>query len=303
MWSKLGARLALATVCCLALVLGMLTQPTKAADYETVPVTGVPDAYIFRHKDQLAFFVVTTDGVVVTDPMSHKSPGTAAKYLAEIKKITSNPIKYVIYSHSDPERSGGGQLFKDEGAKFVAHAQAKKLLEKQKLDDPASFDTVMPDQTVDKGTPFEFDLGGKKFIVKDVGRNYSNDMLVVLLKTDKVLFAVDFIPLKTLPAGKMERSWIPDWEVSLKTVYDDPDWDKLVLGSRYGGVGEASKSDVQALRDYFTALKAEVKNRVDDCWTVAMHEITLPAFANWGNYKDLPGNVERYCYYWTADPK
>jgi glyoxylase-like metal-dependent hydrolase (beta-lactamase superfamily II) len=281
----------------------LLVMPVQAtaADFETIPVDGAPDVYIFRHKDLQAIFIVTSAGVIATDPISHKSAGAAAKYLAEIKKITSNPIKYVIYSHSGLERSGGGQLFKDEGAKFIAHAEARKVLEKQQSDHLKDFDAIIPDETVDENNPRKITLGGRDVIVKDVGRNYSNDMLVVLLPKEKVLFAVDFIPLKTLPSGNMARSWIPGWEKSLETVYNDADWEKLVLGRRYNDQGLAMKPDVQALRDYFTALSAEVKNKVSDCWAIAMADIKLPAFETWGNYKqDLPGNVERYCYYWTS---
>jgi glyoxylase-like metal-dependent hydrolase (beta-lactamase superfamily II) len=273
-----------------------------AADYETIPVDGAPDVYIFRHKDLQAIFIVTSAGVIVTDPISHKSAGAAARYLAEIRKITSNPIKYVIYSHSGLERSGGGQVFKEEeGATFIAHAQAKKVLEKQQSDHLKDFDAIIPDETVDENNPRKITLGGRDVIVKDVGRNYSNDMLVVLLPKEKVLFAADFIPLKTLPSGNMARSWIPGWEKSLETVYNDADWEKLVLGRRYNDQGLATKPDVQALRDYFTALSTAVKNKVSDCWAIAMADIKLPDFENWGNYKqDLPGNVERYCYYWTS---
>jgi hypothetical protein len=192
-------------------------------------------------------------------------------------------------------------LFKDEGAKFIAHAQAKKVLEKQQSDHLKDFDAIIPDETVDENNPRRITLGGRDVIVKDVGRNYSNDMLVVLLPKEKVLFAVDFVPLKTLPSGNMARSWIPGWEKSLETVYNDADWERLVLGRRYSDQGLAMKPDVQALREYFTALSAEVKNKASDCWAIAMEDIKLPAFETWGNYKqDLPGNVERYCYYWTS---
>src|SRR5690349_21139938 len=67
----------------------------KTESYETMPVDGVPDVYIFRHGNQQAIFIVTNEGVLATDPMSHKNEDVAAKYLAEIKKKTHNPIKYV----------------------------------------------------------------------------------------------------------------------------------------------------------------------------------------------------------------
>jgi hypothetical protein len=92
--------LTVASTFAIAAVFASLVMPVRAtaADFETIPVDGAPDVYIFRHKDLQAIFVVAAAGVIATDPISHKSASAAAKYLAEIKKITSNPIKYVIYS-------------------------------------------------------------------------------------------------------------------------------------------------------------------------------------------------------------
>ena len=58
--------------------------------------------------------------------------------------MTKAPIKYVIYSHSHFDHTAGGQPFKDLGATFVAHRNAKERIQALK---PA--DVVVPDQAVD----------------------------------------------------------------------------------------------------------------------------------------------------------
>ena len=61
-------------------------------------------------------FVVTSDGVIATDPIGLGRPQAVTTYIDEIKKVTSQPIKYVIYSHSHYDHITGGKPFKDLGA-------------------------------------------------------------------------------------------------------------------------------------------------------------------------------------------
>ena len=65
-------------------------------------------------------------------------------YIDEIKKITNQPVKYVIYSHSHYDHITGGKPFKDLGARFIAHKNAKAQLDR--LQPP---NIVMPDEVVD----------------------------------------------------------------------------------------------------------------------------------------------------------
>jgi hypothetical protein len=44
-------------------------------------------------------FIVTNAGVIATDPIAYGRPTGGQTYVDEIKKITSQPIKYLIYSH------------------------------------------------------------------------------------------------------------------------------------------------------------------------------------------------------------
>jgi glyoxylase-like metal-dependent hydrolase (beta-lactamase superfamily II) len=49
-------------------------------------------------------------------------------YVDEIKKVSNQPIKYLIYSHQHFDRHRGRQRFKDAGATIVAHTRAKEWL-------------------------------------------------------------------------------------------------------------------------------------------------------------------------------
>jgi len=89
-------------------------------------------------------FVVTPEGVIATDPIGLGRPQAVTTYIDEIKKITPQPVKYVIYSHNHYDHITGGQPFKDLGARFIAHKNAKAQLER--LQPP---NIVMPDEVVD----------------------------------------------------------------------------------------------------------------------------------------------------------
>src|SRR5437899_11079677 len=111
--------------------------------FSTTSVDGTDGVYIFRYQGHLAMFVVTPEGVIATDPIGERRPAAAA-YIAEIRKITQAPIKYVVYSHSHYDHIAGGKPFKDLGAVFVAHKNTKSLLESRKAPD-----IVIPDLVVD----------------------------------------------------------------------------------------------------------------------------------------------------------
>jgi len=73
-----------------------------------------------------AGFVVTDDGVVVVDALG--SPELARQLLAEIKRITSQPVRYVIATHYHADHIYGLQSFAEAGAKILAHGSAREYL-------------------------------------------------------------------------------------------------------------------------------------------------------------------------------
>jgi glyoxylase-like metal-dependent hydrolase (beta-lactamase superfamily II) len=250
--------------------------------------------YIFRYDNHQSMFVVTPAGVIVTDPISERRPAAKA-YIEEIRKITKAPIKYVIYSHSHFDHIAGGQPFKDLGAIFIAQRNAKKRILELR---PA--DVVVPDQVVD--TQKVISLGGTTLELDYVGKNHSDNMLVMRLPKEKILFTVDWIPVKGIQFRGMADTYVPDIEESLKKVIA-MDWETLIPGHPGpGGVQTGSKDDAKNQLAYLQDLSAAVKKAVDDGKSYAEAEkaITLPKYESWPNYKPfLPMNIERYYDFWN----
>ena len=170
-------------------VLSFSAYAQQAPVFETRKITD--NVYIFRYQGHQSMFVVTPAGVIATDPISLRRPEAAKAYIAEIQKITKAPIKYVIYSHHHYDHIAGGKPFKDLGATFIAHKNAVARLKVLK-----NADIVPPDIAV--GDRREIVLGGVKVELRYVGRNHTDNSLVILVPKDKIAFAVDFIPVEAL---------------------------------------------------------------------------------------------------------
>src|SRR2546421_3827294 len=271
-----------------------LAQQAQRPQIETTKVEGTDNVYIFRNGNHQSMFIVTKDGVIATDPIAYGRPTGGQDYVAEIKKITDKPIKYLIYSHHHFDHIAGGKPFKDAGATIVAHKRAKERL--AVLRDPH---TVLPDETVDASRTIT--LGETTLELSYIGLNHSDSTLVMRLPKQKVLFAVDFIPVGTVPGRGMIDFYPLETEDSMKKVLA-MDWDKLIPGHPGAPGGRlGTKQDVQDQLTFLQDASAAVKvaAREGKCWEPAEKELKLPKYEKWPSYENnLPFVIRRYCGLW-----
>jgi glyoxylase-like metal-dependent hydrolase (beta-lactamase superfamily II) len=237
------------------------------------------DVYFFRHRFHQSIFITTPKGVIVTDPISLE----AATWLkAEIKKLTDQPVRYVVYSHDHNDHITGGSVFADS-ATFVSHAAARpKILEEADAKIPVP-DLTFTDRLF-------IDLGDKHIELIYTGKNHSDNSLVVLLPQNKLLFAVDFIPVETVAYRALPDGYPDDWIESLKTV-EQLDFETLVPG--HGKIGR--KEHVRLFRGYLEELRAAVQEQVQKGASLeeAKRTVRLPKYEQWGRYAEwFPENVE-----------
>jgi glyoxylase-like metal-dependent hydrolase (beta-lactamase superfamily II) len=279
---------------CVIFVLAILgSAQAQRPQFETTKVEGTDNVYVFRYGNSQAMFVVTSDGVIATDPIGYGRPQAATTYLEEIKKITTQPVKYVIYSHHHFDHIAGGKPFKDAGAKFIAHRRARERL--AILKDPH---TVVPDESIDKSRTIK--LGNTALELTYLGLNHSDSTLFMRLPKERIAFAVDFISVGTLPARGMIDSYPLEWEAALKKVLG-MDWEKLIPGHPGVDGRLGTKQDVNDILTFLQDASAEVKiaAREGKCWDTVEKEMKLPKYANWPNYEQaLPFVLRRYCGLW-----
>jgi glyoxylase-like metal-dependent hydrolase (beta-lactamase superfamily II) len=258
-------------------------------------VEGTDDVYIFRNGNHQAMFVVTKAGVIATDPVAYGRPNGGQQYVDEIRKVTNQPIKYLIYSHVHFDHIAGGKAFKDAGARIIAHKNATARL--KVLQDPH---TPIPDESVgDKGRTIR--LGGTTLELKYVGPNHSDSTLVMRLPKEKIIFLVDFIPVGSFPARGMIDFYPLEAEASIKKIMA-MDWERMIPGHPGQPGGRlGTKQDVQnfatLLQDASNAVKAAA--REGKCWNDVEKEMKLDKYASMPGYANgLPFVLRRYCGLW-----
>src|ERR1051326_2995632 len=78
-----------------------------------------------------AGFVVGSNGVVVIDTFEGMEPARAL--LAEIRKITKLPIRFVVNTHYHLDHTGGNAVFSEAGATILAHKNLRAWLRTENL--------------------------------------------------------------------------------------------------------------------------------------------------------------------------
>src|ERR1700704_284754 len=252
-----------------------LAQQPQRPQIETTKVEGTDNVYIFRNGNHQSMFIVTKDGVIATDPIAYGRPTGGQDYVAEIKKVTDKPIKYLIYSHHHYDHIQGGKAFKDPN-------------------------TPLPDEVVsDSGRTIQ--LGDTTLELKFLGLNHSDSNLVFRLPKEKIIFVVDTIPVGSFPG----RGFIDIYPLETEDFITKVlalDWERLFPGhpgQHNGRLG--TKKDAEDILTLMQEASAEMKKLGQDgkCWEPAEKDFKLPKYANWPGYENgLPFVARRYCGLW-----
>ena len=261
--------LACATLC---LLIGLPSQ--DAAAQQKAPKRAITkiagDLYRFQNNFHFSVFLVTPDGVIVTDPID----ADAAKWLKdEIAKRFGKPIKYLIYSHDHRDHIAGGEVFADT-ATIVAHEKARATIIGEKRP------TAVPDVTFsDRMT---LSLGGKTVELIYPGRSHSDNLIVMYFPAERAVFTVDFISVKRVAFKTLSDSYFPDWIEAIKQV-EALDFDILVPG--HGPMG--SKADAADHRRYLEDLYGAVLAAAREGKSLAemKQSINLDKYKEWGQFE------------------
>ena len=264
-----------------ALVLVLLLASVPSAQSQQAPVRVITmiagDVYRFRNANHYSVFVVTPAGVIVTDPIN----ADAARWLkAEIAQRFKQPVRYVVYSHDHADHISGGEVFADT-ATVVAHENARATILGERRP------TAVPQVTFSDRLTLE--LGGTVLELVYVGKNHSDNSIVMRFPSERVLVAVDFIPVNSSSFRDFPDAYMPDWIESLRQV-EAMDFDVLAPG--HGPLG--TKENVTLFREYLQDLRAEVLRYARDGKSLDEMKplITLPKYAAWGPKEWFPLNIE-----------
>jgi len=158
----------------------------KAADGVWYLTGGSHHSVVIEMKDHL---------IVVESPLNDER---ALAILAEIRKLSSKPIRYLVVSHHHFDHSGGVRAFAGEGVTLVTHDLAKTYFEKV-VAAPA---TVSPDHLAKSGKKAaavegvrdrrSLTDGTRTVEVRHIaGSLHADDLLMVYLPKEKFLIEAD----------------------------------------------------------------------------------------------------------------
>jgi glyoxylase-like metal-dependent hydrolase (beta-lactamase superfamily II) len=140
-----------------------------------------------------AGFVIGDDGVLVVDAFFNLDAARAL--VAEIRRLTPKPIRYVVNTHYHVDHTGGDQALREAGAIIIAHRNVRGWVRVNNVnllgdritpEMKAQIQSLpLPDLTTDKDLTVW--LGSRKVVVKTVFGHTGGD-LTVAVPDAKVLF-------------------------------------------------------------------------------------------------------------------
>ncbi|MFP8967555.1 MBL fold metallo-hydrolase [Pokkaliibacter sp. CJK22405] len=263
----------------LMLMASLLAAPVQAAPAYTIDKMK-DNVYRYTAGNYRSVFMVTTEGIVVTDPIN---PEAAASLKAALQKEFNLPIKYMIYSHNHADHTLGGEVFKAAGATVVAQRYAAEDIAWTRLP------TAMPEVTFkDKMT---VSLGNSWVDLEYHGPNNGRGSISMRFMPANVMYVVDWIVIGRMPYKDLQGYDIHGMIRSTREILAEPDFDLFVGGHAEKG----SREDVEQYLGYIEALYTAVRDGMlagKDLPTL-QQEIRLPAYKDLKMYDAwLPLNIE-----------
>ena len=165
--------------------------------YEPLPSIGekgylikqlASEVYFFSTGVYNNLFIVTSDGVVITDPIK----GKGKLFKKAIREITSQPIRFMIYSHSHIDHIGDAHLFAGDGVQIVAQVETGKALKKYK-------DEKRPLPHINFGTNYSLSIGGITIELIYPGEGHGEGNSIIYIPSRKIMMYVDTVTPKSVP--------------------------------------------------------------------------------------------------------
>jgi cyclase len=291
------------------IVIAFLYLTVSASAQNQTPATATAPAFTLKpvgrniwaaidlngHAGSNASFVIGDDGVAVIDTLEY--PEAASALLAEIRKKTSLPIKFVVNTHYHIDHVGGNRVFAEAGATVMAQRNVRAWIHTENLKFFGGKDAkpeqkamveglYAPDVVYDSGVTLY--LGSQVINVKAYPGHTGGDSVVSVSdeQGNDVVFCGDLFWRQSLPnlIDANTRLWIE----TLDSFINPMPRQGTVFVPGHGGVGNAA--DVEAFRGYLSDLRAMVAGPLkegksgDELVAAVMPQLT-EKYGQWGIFK------------------
>jgi cyclase len=162
--------------------------------------------------------VIGNDVVLVVD--TRISAKQAQAFIADIRKITNKPVKYVVNTHYHLDHSWGNGEFVKLGAVVIGHENGRLAASRSVngIAHPENFGMTAHDMEGTTASPptitfkdaMLVDLGGVTVSLSYPGHSHTDDSITALVNEDGVLFAGDILFTRYHPflADADVQSWL-----------------------------------------------------------------------------------------------
>jgi glyoxylase-like metal-dependent hydrolase (beta-lactamase superfamily II) len=219
----------------------------------------------------VSLIVVTDDGVVVVDGQGDQKQGE--EMIDNIKKITPQPVKYMVIASDHGDHTGGNSAFKTAFPDiiFVSSPASQRTLEK--TPNP-------PTETVSDKKVLR--MGHTEIQILNLGRAHTGGDLEVYLPQTKVLFMSETYLHDVFPA--MRSAFPSEWIATIgKAQKLNPTW--YVPGHGYVDDAATLRRDLMDAKNALIFVVAE-STRLRKAGYACESAANCPAaqHANWGPY-------------------
>ena len=254
----------------LALLLSMLAaSAAQAAQARSTPASQLPfvlseigpGVYAAidgsEHKaGSNAGFVIGDDCVLVVDAFFNLD--AARSLVAEIRRLTTKPIRYLVNTHYHVDHTGGDQALRDAGALIIAHRNVRSWIRPENVhllgdritpELKARIDRLpLPDLVTD--THLTIWLGSRKVVVEEVPGHTGGD-LAIIVPDAGVVFTGDLLWRKIAP--NLIDGSVKEWLATDERLATMPRAAQIHYVPGHGSV--AGLSDLENFRAYLIDLQ------------------------------------------------
>ncbi len=233
-----------------------------------------------------SMFVVTDVGVIAIEPVNIKH---SQGLLKAIRSVTEKPVRYLLHSHNHWDHSKGGQVFRDQGAKIVAHEEAYEWMKANRHPDLA-----LPDE-IWAGNRKDIILGGKTIELHYMGMSHGLGMTVFLLPKEKIAYIADIVTPNRILFTIVPDFNIKEWMRTLTEV-EKLDFQTAIYSHSQAKEPFGSKTEVTQTREFIEELQAAIvaEFKKGTPFLKIPSTVKLPKYEHWAMYNEwLPLNVWR----------
>jgi cyclase len=218
------------------------------------------DVGIFTEQGGTIAWLSNNSGMAVVDT---QFVDPATHLIAELKKISSKPLNYLINTHHHGDHTGGNLAFKGLAEKVVGHtnclANHQKTATAQKSEDKQLFaDTVFQDQWKAK-------VGSERIQAHYFGAGHTNGDIIVHFEHANIAHMGDLMfnkrfPFIDRPGGANIQNWV---NVLDKTIAKFDKDTLFVFGHSADPLKvTGGKEEIKAMQNYLEKLLLFVKNEM-----------------------------------------